>query len=502
ASRELLLTEGTRTVTVTVTTSNEVPIVSKDAIEVFLSGEGEWVAANNISSKLRSPLKGFEIELSLDAGFSPILPFDPQEFEEELGTDLPVIKVFLNPNKLRSPSAFQDFLDLKMESVTIDVKVKSLTQIVAFSDEGLQDTGKPFLPFSSIPKKGSSFYIGHSEVFQKNLKKLEIIITWENRPYDLKEHYAGYDMAENNDQVNFAIEATLLGKTGSAPIPFCISDRDEEDRQHLLKADKDVLVFNMEINPLLSKEEAEIYGENNKAGFLQLDLLNDLGHSQYQQVLTKQMLALARFPTRIIGAWYKNKAGELVKATSTTSISPEDEVILPNPPYTPSIKSIMINYDSKLEVNRNGESKGIQFIHLHPFKNTYEHLNEIKNSPLLPQFKSPKSKTEKDVLIPDAGALLIGIRDLQPKQSLSLLFQLVESTANAEMSKPKVNWHYLKSNQWEPFGDAELVVDTTDELLKAGIVELAIPHDINKENTILPSDLHWIKASVSENPEA
>src|SRR5690606_12530041 len=95
-------------------------------------------------------------------------------------------------------------------------------------------------------------------------------------------------------------------------------------------------------------------------------------------------------------------AGELVKATSTTSISPEDEVILPNPPYTPSIKSIMINYDSKLEVNRNGESKGIQFIHLHPFKNTYEHLNEIKNSPLLPQFKSPKSKTEKDVLIPDA----------------------------------------------------------------------------------------------------
>jgi hypothetical protein len=45
-----------------------------------------------------------------------------------------------------------------------------------------------------------------------------------------------------------------------------------------------------------------------------------------------------------------------------------------------------------------------------------------------------------------------------------------------------------------------VVSDTTDGLLTSGIVEFAIPDDINQQNTILPSSLHWLKAAVTEYP--
>lgn len=495
ASQELLLTEGTRTVSVTVKTSKDILVVNENTFHVYLSGEGEWIQASFSASKLTSPLKGFEITFTLAPDFPPLLPFDPEKFEEELGTNLPVLKILVNSEKLKNLPTFQEFLDLNVESITLDIKVEGMAKIVAFSDDGLQDPGKPFLPFTSIPKKGSSFYIGNSEVYRKNLKKLCIKINWENRPEDLKEYYAGYELGDIDGNIDFAIIATLLGENDQVHIPFDILNGDSNNHPYILKADEEVLVLNSEITKLISSEKAEIYGLNNKVGFLRLDLLNDFGHTQYQQVLTRQMLAVAMFPSRVIGAWYRDTSGVLVKATSATTITIDHEVVIPNTPYTPAIKSISIDYKS------NG-SEDIQFLHLHPFKNTYQVIEKIENSSLLPQFKNPKSKTEKNILIPQAGALLIGIRDLQPKQSLKLLFQVVENTANADLGKPKVLWYYLKSNEWEPFRESEVVSDTTDQLLTAGIVEFAIPNDINMENSILPSDLHWIKAAVSGNPEA
>lgn len=494
ASHELLLTEGTRTVTITVKTSKDVPIVNEKTFQVFLSGEGEWIPASYSASKLPGQLKGFEITFSLAPDLPQILPFDKDEFEEELGTNLPVVKILINPEKLKNPPTYQDFLDLKIESIALDIEVKGMTQVISFNDDGLQDTGKPFLPFTSVPKKGSSFYTGNSEVFRKNLKKLAIKIYWENSPEEIKEYYAGYGLEDEDGNINFGIKATLIGEKDQLPISFDILNGDSNNHPYILKADEEKLVFNSEITKLISSEKAEIYGLNNKVGFLRLNLLNDFGHTQYQQVLTRQMLAVAMFPSGVIGAWYRDTTRALVKATSTATMK-DYEVVIPNPPYTPAIKSISIDYKSNV-------SGDIQFLHLHPFKNTYQVIEKIENSSLLPQFKNPKSKTEKNILIPQAGALLIGIRDLQPKQSLTLLFQVVENTADAELAKPKVQWYYLKSNEWEPFRESEVVSDTTDELLTAGIVEFAIPNDINKENTILPSDLNWIKAAVSENPEA
>jgi hypothetical protein len=529
ASWELLLREGLRTITLNVLTDNNVT-VDNDIFHVYLSGESEWIPVPISASSLEADSKGFKVKCTLGAESPPILPFDSEEFEEELGTNLPVLKILINPKRHKNPKIFQELQALRIKGISLKVEVENLTQIMAFNDEGSLDTGKPFFPFTSIPKKGSSFYIGSKEVFQKNLGKLKVKINWENRPENFDNYYAGYeignDSVENDNtdventngsglKVTFQIAASLIGeREGNQtcflknecgeilnendcegnPIEATILDTDYECFYLMLKE-------NSQISQLTRSIKVEDYGIRNKNGFLRLDLLNDFGHSQYRQVLTRQMLAVARHPDIVKGAYYW-KNNQRIPKKLTTSATTTKEVVIPNPPFTPSIKSITIGYESNSSINENTKNGHIEFIHLHPFENTYEHIKKINDSNLFPQFNISTSITEINELIPQAGALLIGIKNLQPKQSLSLLFQLVENTANAELSKPKVYWHYLKSNEWKPFRESQIISDTTDELLRAGIVEFAIPHDINKENTILPSDLHWIKAAVTKNPQA
>jgi hypothetical protein len=501
ASPELLLREGNRTITLHVHT-NEMVQLAKDTFHVFLSGEGEWIPAHAIDNFNAGKLvtNGFKIQVTLAVDQPPVLPFNSEDFGEELGTDLPVLKVLINPFKPGNQQIYQDLLDLKIESITLEVKVEGLSQVIAFNDEGKLDAGKPFFPFSPLPKTGSSFFIGNDEVFQKNLKELRIHLNWENRPENFSEYYAGY----NDVGENFRLSAYAISEKDTMALRFFI-DESEKENASVLEADKDEIIFKQsdinKISKLIGSKKAGLYGKTDKVGFIRLDLVDDFGHSQYQQVLTRQMLAVARFPVQINGAWYRNNNGELEKAPTPDGFS-RDEVVIPNPPYIPSVKSISLDYQSILSTENPNGNKAIQLLHLHPFANTYQLIEEFQGTPLLPQFKNSKSRVESEKLIPEAGALLIGISDLLPGQSLSILFQLVENTADAELSKPKVRWYYLSSNQWKPFRESQIVADTTDELLTAGIVEMAIPHDINKQNTILPPTLYWVKASVSENPEA
>jgi hypothetical protein len=350
------------------------------------------------------------------------LPFDEDGLEESLGTDLPVMKVLFSTEKSANKEIFKDILNLVIEKITLEVKVTGLTQIMAFSDEGRLDTGSPFLPFTAIPKKGSSFYFGNAEIFQKNLKTVDFKISWEDPPEDFAEYYAGYE----NIGDGFKANVYSIGEKASTPIRFDV-DGNTVDQIAILENDEETFTSthadDSKIAKLISGEKAENYGKGNKIGFLRMNLEDDFGHSQYQQVLTRQMLAVARFSNVVPGAWYRNTTGDLVKADSTTTSVSSFEVVIPNPPYTPSIKSISMDYTSETLTGENNGGKDIQLIHLHPFPNTYKHLKDIQGSFLLPQFKNPKSKTEIDVLVPEAGALLIGINNLQPKQSLSLLFQ-------------------------------------------------------------------------------
>ena len=166
------------------------------------------------------------------------------------------------------------------------------------------------------------------------------------------------------------------------------------------------------------------------------------------------------------------------------------------PPYTPEVKAISLDYTTSVEIDlKDSSNKHLsQIFQLHPFgsldiQKIYQNNSRENKSYLLPQYEQE-------------GTLYIGIRNLKPPQNLSILFQIIGGSGNGELTQPRVEWSYLSGNSWQKFQEKEILADSTNGLIDAGIVSLSIPEKASIQHDLLPSGLHWIRAIVTENTNA
>lgn len=158
--------------------------------------------------------------------------------------------------------------------------------------------------------------------------------------------------------------------------------------------------------------------------------------------------------------------------------------VIPKEPYTPTIAAMALDYKAFAAAN------DIAFIHVHPYQNTYRQQELASRPTLFPTFC-------------DEGSLFLGLKDLVPGDNLNILFQLAEATSDTEADKEEVYWYYLDSNVWKPLRKGfEVLDDATKNLTTTGIVKLALPTNMTTDNTIMPKDLHWIKATIAKNSKA
>jgi hypothetical protein len=162
----------------------------------------------------------------------------------------------------------------------------------------------------------------------------------------------------------------------------------------------------------------------------------------------------------------------------------ELSVPIPNEPWTPIIKNMALDYTATATIT------DIDLIHLHPFEQTYK-AEEIQLKPtLFPTFC-------------DEGNLFIGLKKLTPGSNVAILFQLAEATADSESEREEIQWYYLDNNQWKELRKGfEVLNDDTNGLTTSGIVKFLMPANMTNENTILPTGLHWIRASIAKNSKA
>jgi len=154
------------------------------------------------------------------------------------------------------------------------------------------------------------------------------------------------------------------------------------------------------------------------------------------------------------------------------------EAVIPNEPWTPVIKNISLDYTAT------AANTDIDLLHLYPYDGTYKKEDITLKPTLFPNFC-------------DEGNLFLGLTDLEPGTNVNMLFQLAEATADSEAEPEEINWYYLENNQWKLLRNGfEVLDDATDGLTTSGIVKFALPQNMTKDNTILPKDLHWIKASI------
>ncbi len=467
------------------------------------------------------------LTITLDATEQAILPYSANAHKGSYVTSYPIVAIeFPNYPSDELPAEptseeYQAATEHKrnvysfLKTVTIrngkiKVNVTGLKNVIVQNDAAKLKPDAPFLPFGVQPSVNSSFYIGSQELFYKKLDNLKIYLAWHEKPDDFDSYYQTYKIAlglPKDQQGNYLplyfaaaleyrdnrqwkkLSCSNSGYNNVLLFPGKETSTDSDINGHCM--------FEFSASDLVTTGYSRIdqfsrytgsntideYNNDVQRGFIRMNLGNpDFQHKTYAAVLAKVAFATAA-------------------TTDTTGL----KGLIVNPPYTPTIRSVTVEYTSEQKL----EAGIDQLFHLYPFGEA-EVLIQKEATYLLPQFRLydliEDESTGKSVPELDdeeqVSMLFIGLEKAKPGTSISMLVQMVENSGSPDVSPPDVNWSYLRNNTWIKLNQQQLISDTTNGFLTSGIVEVALPNDATDTNTILDSGKYWLAASVAEGYEA
>jgi hypothetical protein len=469
--------------------------------KVSYSGKKDWieipVAKQAWGKTIDDANDSTSVTFSIEA--EPLTFADAKILKEDYRTTDPILKLELLSTTSGYLADYDNLMQANISGITLTVAADRVRNLLLSNDDGALDGNKPFMPFGALPHVGSSFYVGCDEAFRKRLTKLETTVAWDNLPSDFNAYYEGYDPKPSN----FTYQLELLNNSQWGLVDTSSNLFTEPP----IINDSNVLNASPRLRePLLPLDP------NSISAFFKMRLNGDFGHSQFPDLLIEKSIAnatnkLASAPSDAL----KNVVSTLrppfnpdptlevtldlcnfVINSKLNSVNTAIDNItldykkLPNEPYTPTIREFSISYRAEATLGANE----LSFVHLHPFEaNNHEKVGV--GATLLPEF-------------PDEGTLYIGLKNVLPGGTLSLLFQLAEATADPEIGDAPLEWAYLVDNEWRELRKQfEVLDDQTMGLIASGIVRLSIPFNISSTGTtILPNTLNWIKVSAKEKTAA
>lgn len=166
---------------------------------------------------------------------------------------------------------------------------------------------------------------------------------------------------------------------------------------------------------------------------------------------------------------------------TTAEITPR-----PNPPYTPKLQSFKLDYETKEVTVKSDPTYPHRIWQLHPFG------------------IAMPDKGEKLRLVPELpyeAELYIGIEDIHPGQSVNILFQMAEGSADPELERRPLSWHYLSAVGWraeDPRTQQPLLLsDPTDGLTRSGVLRFHLPANAVADSPLLPQGKYWLRAAIA-----
>lgn len=387
-----------------------------------------------------------------------VVGYDEETLLQKFKTSQPVLKIEL-ANTLQS-YAYPLLQGAKVQEVKINVDVSGVENLILQNDLSTLPVGKNIKPFGPRPLPGSSFYIGSHEAFSKKLQIMNLHFNWHGLPGDedgFEDYYAEYDDFENSSfQVkSYFLDDRSFGDVKSTFRLFKENGALSSSQEYELSSSH---FTGLEAEPEL--EEALQWTPATKRGFLKLSLSHGFGHKEYPKIFAKAVV-------------------------SQTTEATEDDIPIPNEPYTPELSSVKLDYtaeDTFVPGNHDWDS----FFNIGVFG---EAIQEQSPSLLVPDYQGE-------------GFLHIGLKNHQIAQSIQMLVHVLDGSGNPEKAVPEVKWDYLADNEWINFEKLDLVLDETNGLIQTGLVGFTMPRAANTSHTILDDGLTWIRASVSENSDA
>lgn len=462
----LLLTGGNRTITLTLAFApagfdvDKVP-TDQNSFLMQLSTEAGWFdvtdtqmetefEAATTSGQEQIPKLKFTAELPVDA---PPIVATPE---------WPTLRLMMRPVLQNGvyATAYEPFQSLVLLQTEIHVKVEGLHPEQLENDVAVLNPAKPFQPFGPSPAAGSRLGIGHHEIIPKSLQSLTLNIEWMGVPTgNLGTHYTNYDYRDNNHSFTAGIHLWDQGHIHIIAENAALFDATDATSTHSISV--------TQITGDAAEPAAFIQTNRNLADWNRFVLLElndpDFGHNAYPIQVEEKALELA---IHIATDSMRGKTTESYKV---------------NPPYTPKLKQLTLNYTAAQTIRPGAQGDMDVMYHVLPFGSL-----PVTGEEFLPQFDH-------------VGELYIGLQDVAPPQTLSLLLQLAEGSTDPDLPREPVHWHALSGNRWVSLKN-DLIRDDTRSMINSGIVTVRLP-DV-EPSTLLPAHLYWLRASITSNTES
>jgi hypothetical protein len=376
------------------------------------------------------------------------------------------------------------FENFWVERGKLSVGVRGLRDVVVHNEYGQADTAKPFMPFSSIPKYDSRFYVGGYEFASKNVDQLSVRFTWKNLPKQyggLGAYYAEFGKGmENSD---FKVNLTLLAHGSLTPSQVELQQTEPLFKWHSTSQKLvDTSVFDYRFSHDFPKINGSIKKDdyNNLAkidhGYLCVRLRSSekaFGHHLYPRLLGDTLAFNAKYKR-------KNKP-------------------LPNTPHTPEISKVEVDYQASDEINFATDFSTLRLgaeienttnlmttVAFHQWPLGLGISKSNKGQRLNPLFPVPN----------ESGNLYVGFSVSQLIDRFCLYFELSQTAMSGATSyNESIKWRYYSQTGWKFLAKEDVVSDTTGNLSRSGIVTFILPTDACAHPGFKPSNQLWLCVS-------
>ncbi|MDO6589510.1 MULTISPECIES: hypothetical protein [Rhodobacterales] len=355
-----------------------------------------------------------------------------------------------------------------LDQVGIAVRVDGLTQLSGFSDDGPVATAQSFMPFGARPNEGATFTVASAEMAAKPVTGVHMRLRWADvpdKPGGFATYYRGYPdsvtVPDPTVRAEYLVDAAWKPIT-DAPGPMIPTNPYDGTLipEWALTAP---VQGSDSIAPLythgsLPKNRAKL-----RAGALRLTLRGggDFGQAQHPLALVKAM------------------------RPNPVPLRPR---VPPNPPWIPRIESLSLGYTAASVMTLaapDTAQPGDKITQITPFGARPAFPNRIRrNLGLFP----PRL---------GLGTLYIQLAGKGALRQLGILFDIADS-GHLRLVPPPVplDWYYLTADGWTDLPPTAISSDTTDGLLRSGVVTLDLPNDAHTPAGEMPEGGVWVAVSA------